>query len=560
ILYGDEKKSYGENFVSRGFQSSVQHGLHFGVGDNQKIDSLKITWPDGENSVLTNLSTNKTYTLQPPEERDTILTRSGSVSEKWLKEIYPLFNFQHKENGYLDFNNERLLTQVYSNEGPAFAIKDINDDGRMDFFLGGAKNQSGSLFISSSNGYREESTPFENEIGSEDTDAVFFDGDNDGDIDLYVCHGGRAFSPYSTALNDTYYSNENGSFIKKEIQPAFPIAISSSVAKPSDYDNDGDLDLFVGERYKTHIYGLPESGYLLENDGKGNFKTVESKTLADIGMITDAAWSDLNDDGSQDLIIVGEWMDIRVFLNQKGTFTEATASFGLDNTSGLWNALEIADLDNDGDEDFIVGNHGLNTFFETEMRMYIADFDGNGFQEQLICKHKDGKYYPIVEKDELVAQIPSLKKKLLYYKDYAQADMHSIFSEEIIKNTPYFDLNILETTAFLNENGKFIPMKLPSELQYAPIYAIAASDIDEDGHIDLFFGGNQYFVKPQFGRYDASMGWAIFGPFLNHQKAEVMALGIKGQIRSLRWIDQGNEKILVAPINDEKTKFYVFKN
>lgn len=561
IFYDNGKKSFGENFVSRGFQSSVQHGLHFGVGNVKKIDSLWVNWPDGATSVLADLATNKTYTLEHPEKIDATRAASKHEGKKSLfKEISPLFDFSHKENAYVDFNNERLLTQMYSNEGPAFASEDINNDGRADFFIGGAKNQSGRLFISSSDSYQEVLTPFEKEVGAEDTDAVFFDGDNDGDMDLYVCHGGKAFSPYSTALHDTYYSNEDGRFTKKNIQPTFPIAVSSSVVKPADYDNDGDIDLFVGERYKTNLYGQPGSGYLLENDGNGNFKSLDSKTFDEIGMITDAAWTDLNNDSWQDLIVIGEWMDIMVFINQKGELINESTSFGLNNTSGLWNALEIVDVDGDEDQDLVVGNLGLNTFFEADMRMYIADFDGNGFQEQLICKKKNGKYYPIVEKDELVAQIPSLKKKLLYYKDYGKADMVSTFSEEVLETTSFFDLQLLESTIFFNENGRFIAKKLPSELQYAPIYAITASDIDEDGHVDLFFGGNQYFVKPQFGRYDASLGWAIFGPYTKNQpKSTVIPMGIKGQIRALEWIDQENKKVLVAPMNDEKTKFYVIE-
>jgi hypothetical protein len=561
LFYGNGKKNYGENFVSRGFQSSVQHGLHFGVGGTEKIDSLWITWPDGATSLLKDLATNKSHTLDYPTESNATETSWKRTDKKRVfSKIPPLFDHSHQENKYVDFNNEQLLTQMYSNEGPALASADINNDGHTDFFVGGAKNQSGKLFVSTAKGDHKNSQPFENEMGAEDTDAVFFDGDNDGDLDLYVCHGGKAFSPYSTALHDTYYRNENGQFIKNDVQPLFPAAVSSSVVRPADYDNDGDVDLFIGERYKPHIYGLPGSGYLLENDGQGNLRYKEEHTLHDVGMITDAAWSDLNDDGWQDLIVVGEWMDIKIFLNQGGTLTDASASYGLDNTSGLWNALELVDIDGDGDEDLVAGNLGSNTFFEADMRMFVADFDGNGFQEQLICKKRDDAYYPVAEKDELVAQLPSLKKKLLYYKDYAQADMDSIFSGELLKNALSHDIDMLESAIFFNENGKFIPKKLASEIQYAPVYAITASDIDEDGHIDLFFGGNQYAVKPQFGRYDASMGWAIFGPYPKNGPApQVISMGIKGQIRNLQWMDKGNEKILVATINDEKTKFYAFK-
>jgi enediyne biosynthesis protein E4 len=562
IKYANDKIGYGENYVSRGFQSSVPLGIHFGVGNTEHIDSLWVKWSDGATTIQTNLATNKTYTIVHPADNIGLMGDRKNRSKKTIiEEISPLFNFVHIENDYIDFNNERLLTQMYSNEGPALATEDINKDGKTDFFMGGAKNQSGKLFLSSPNGYTEITSPFANEINSEDVDAVFFDGDNDGDMDLYVCHGGRAFSPYSIALNDTYYVNEKNIFNKAQTTPSFPITISSSVVKPADYDNDGDIDLFVGERYKTNLYGLPASGYILENDGQGNFKTTKNRTLENIGMITDASWTDLNDDGWQDLIVLGEWMPIKIFMNQDSNLVDKSNSYDLGHSSGLWSSLELTDVDGDGDQDIVAGNIGRNNFFETEMRMFIADFDGNGFQEQIICKKKDNTYYPIVDKDELISQIPSLKKKLLYYKDYATADIKSIFPEEILNNALSFDLQIVESTLFFNQKGKFVPSKLPSEIQYAPVYAITSTDVNEDGYTDLFFGGNQYLVKPQFGSYDASMGWAIFGPYApEEKKPEVIPLNIKGQIRDLKWIDYGTKKIVIAPINDDKTTFHIFKN
>ncbi len=563
INYDNDKIGYGENYVSRGFQSSVPSGIHFGVGNAKQIDSAWVKWPDGGTSILSNLTTNKTYTIERPTLNETTKdTLSKITSRKTItKEIIPLFDFDHQENSYVDFNNERLLTQMYSNEGPAFATADLNQDGKFDFFMGGAKNQSGKLFLSSQNGYTETTAPFTNEISSEDTDALFFDGDNDGDFDLYVCHGGKAFSPYSTALHDTYYIYANGKFKKADSQPPFPKAISSSVVKPADYDNDGDTDLFVGERYKPNLYGPPGSGYVLENDGNGNFIISQNQNLTDIGMITDASWVDINNDGWQDLIVLGEWMPIKIFINQKGDLVDQSNSYNLAGTSGLWSALELADVDGDGDQDIIAGNIGHNNFFEPDMSMFVADFDNNGFQEQIICKKKDKSYYPIVDKDELISQIPSLKKKLLYYKDYAKADIAAIFSKEILNEALKLDVQILESSVFINQNGKFIRSALPDEIQYAPVYAITTTDLNENGHIDMFFGGNQYLVKPQFGRYDASNGWAIFGPYVPENKnSEAIPLNIKGQIRALRWIDNDDERILIAPINNEKTSFHRYKN
>ncbi len=560
IKYDDDTMAYIENYTSRGFQSSVPSRIHFGLGNTKNIDSLWLKWPDGSTTVLSNLPTNKMYVIDHSTKVNGVNPNLKNIDNKSItKDIKPLFNFTHRENNYIDFNNERLLTQMYSNDGPALASDDINNDGIVDFFVGGAKHQSGKLFISSVNGYTEISKPFINEINSEDVDALFLDGDNDGDMDLYVCHGGKAFSPHSISLNDSYYINQNNTFIKATNSPTFPLTISSSVVKAADYDNDGDLDLFVGERYKTNIYGQPGSGYILENDGQGNFKTSKNNTLENIGMITDASWTDLNNDGWQDLIVLGEWMPIKIYINVNSKLMDKSDSYDLTNTSGLWSSMELVDIDGDGDQDIVAGNIGLNSFFEENMRMFVSDFDGNGFKEQIICKKAADGYYPIVDKDELISQIPSLKKKLLYYKDYAKANMQSIFSEEALNNAYFIDLKVLKSTIFFNEKGIFVPEKLPNEIQYAPVYSISSTDLNEDGYIDLFFGGNQYLVKPQFGSYDASKGWALFGPYSsNKEKSKVYSLGIKGQIRNLKWINHNHKKILIALINNEKTVFKTY--
>lgn len=560
LKYADDKMIYVENYTSRGFQSSVPSRIHFGLGNTKKIDSLWLKWPDGTTTILTNLPTNKTYTIEHLTEVNSNNANLKNIPKKSIvKDVEPLFNFTHKENNYIDFNNERLLTQMYSNEGPALAIADINNDGIVDFFVGGAKHQSGKLFISSPNGYTEMSEPFIDDIDSEDVDAIFFDGDNDGDLDLYVCHGGKAFSPYSISLNDAYYINQNNTFIKATNSPTFPLTISSSVVKAADYDNDGDMDLFVGERYKTNIYGQPGSGYILENDGQGNFVAHTNNILENIGMITDASWADINNDGWLDLIVSGEWMPIKVYININSKLIDKSDSYGLTNTTGLWSSMELIDVDGDGDLDIVAGNIGLNNFFEKNIRMYVSDFDGNGFQEQIICKKGFDGYYPIVDKDELISQIPSLKKKLLYYKDYAKANMRTIFSEEVLNSAYFIDLKLLESTIFFNRKGIFVPEKLPDEIQYAPVYSITSTDLNEDGHVDLFFGGNQYLVKPQFGSYDASKGWALLGPFSsNKEKSKIYSLDIKGQIRNLKWINYKHKKILIALINNEKTKFKTY--
>ena len=554
---------YGENYSSRGFQSSVPYGVHFGVGNLKKIDTLIVNWSNGHSTYMTNLETNRKYTLRQPSGKKPSQNFANvfSKSKSIITEIEPLIQFEHTENRYVDFDNERLLSSMSSNEGPALATNDINQDGIVDFFVGGAKNQSGKLFLSRSNGYRTIESPFASDAVSEDTNALFFDGDSDGDLDLYVCHGGKAFSPYAIALNDAYYINNDNTFTKSTGALQFTSTFSSSIVMATDFDHDGDNDLFVGERYVPNLYGKPASGYLLVNDGQGNFVAQENKILNKLGMITDAKWADINNDGWDDLIVAGEWMPIKIFINKKGTLTDASDSYGMSKTAGLWTSLEVSDVDSDGDLDLIAGNIGLNTFYEGKMRMFISDFDGNGFQEQIICKEKNGKYFPIVDKDELIAQLPFLKKKLLYYADYAKADMTSMFSEQQLNKAYSVELDTTASTIFLNDNGKFTSKTLPEEIQYAPVYAITVSDINGDGQDDYFFGGNQYLVKPQFGRYDASKGWAIFGPDLVlDENNNVIPLDIEGQIRQLEWITFKDKKILVVGKNNEKVSFYELKD
>ena len=550
---------HSEQFVSRGFQSSVPYGLHFGLGPLQMVDTVMVTWPNDSVSLLTNVPSNTTVNItQPSPIHDKQVSKFEKKPSDYLVELHePLFSFQHFENRYIDFDNERLLSGMSSNEGPAMAIADINKDRRPDVYMGGAKYKSGSLYLSTSTGYEAQQLPFLEDADAEETDATFFDMDNDGDLDLYVCHGGKAFAASAIALNDALYMNiGDNNFTKSETLP-FTVPISSSVVVSTDYDNDGDEDLFVGERFKTNLYGLPGSGHILQNDGNGRFTMNIPPTLKNLGMITDAKWADLNNDGWQDLVVLGEWMSVKVFMNQQGKLTDQSSVLGFKDTSGLWTALEVIDVDNDGDLDIVAGNIGRNSFYENNMKMFISDFDGNGFKEQIICKRIENKYYPIVDKDELISQLPALKKKLLYYKDYSKADMSTIFSKEQLSKALILELQNISSTVFINDKDEFIAFELPSEIQYSPIYSITSRDINNDGITDLFFGGNQFLVKPQFGRYDASQGWLIFGPYKNKKEEnDILPLFISGQIRNLQWATDNGNPILIVGKNNEKTSFY----
>ena len=558
-IYYDGNYGVLENFPSRGFQSSISPNLLFGTGSCKIIDSLIISWPNSKMTKHEKLKTNQVYNFKQPE--NTKLSNTVHLSEiktnlEYLKPQQDIFNFRHKENNSNDFNREQLLCEMYNNEGPQIAKADLNSDGNTDFYIGGAKGQFGALFISKNDGsYFQIQEPFKLSAKSEDTDAVFFDSDNDGDLDLYVCSGGKSFSKFDFSLNDRLYIN-NGDF-KFELSSTFlpfKSPMSSSTVSVYDFDQDGDQDLFVGERFKVETYGIPSSGYILENKGGNKFSILNQEALQAIGLITDSDWADFNNDGIKDLVVSGEWMPLTILINQDGKLVNKTEPYGLDDTAGYWKTLKVVDINNDGFLDIIAGNKGENSFFKGPMSMFISDFDNNGTIEQIICYKKNEKYYPIVDRDELVSQIASLKSKLLFYKDYAHADMESIFTKGQIDNAIKLDVKKVNTALFINKNNTFISLKLPNEIQYSNVEAIEVFDVNNDGNLDIFFGGNQYLIKPQFGRQDASKGWLLLGDKEEFNK--VVPLNIKGQIRDFSIGKIKNRDYLMATVNNDSLKVF----
>ena len=562
IKYGNNKQSMIENFPSRGFQSSIPNRLHFGVGNVKEIDSAIIYWPNNKVSYHANLETNKTHKIKQ-DESDYEYFDMANYSNLNLKlnEI-ELFNFKHNENKFIDFNKERLLTQMYSNEGPALAKADINNDGIIDFFIGGAKGESSAIFVSKNNQYEKIIDPFSKKSAAEDVVAEFFDSDNDGDMDLYVGSGGKAFSMYNQNLNDRLYINDGeGKFVLSTSSFEFESPISTGSVAIDDYNNDGLMDLFIGERFNPDLYGIPVSGHLFENKGGNKFVKVEQKALKELGLIKSAGWTNLNNDEFPDLIVAGEWMPIKIFINENGVLKDYTKEFGLSNSNGMWNKINIIDIDKDGDMDILAGNLGTNNFFSPNMKLYINDFDKNGFYEQILCEKIGNSYFPILDKDDLINQMPSLKKQLFYYKDYSDASIDKIFNPNLLNESTVLDIKTLESAIYINNNGEFNKISLPSEINYSPVFDIINYQPSDKNITKLIFGGNQYLVKPQFGRHDSSKGWII-----DVKKDEdklsftnLKSLNIEGQIRKFELIYLGKEKILITGINNKDVKFYEIK-
>lgn len=549
----------------RGFESSVDNRPNFGLGKIKKLDSLIIYWPYGEQTILTNVAVNQTVKLNESEAIIPASQQKKSFHHLFTEVRVVDSTFRHKENDFIDFNRDQLIYNMYSTMGPKVSVADINGDGLEDFYLSGAKYQGGIMAIQQKGGnFLKTNTPvFYKDKESEDIGSVFFDADNDGDLDLYVTSGGNETGINSFSyVNRLYINDGRGNFIRSPQQLPTSHPESTSSVKACDFDGDGDIDLFVGVRLRPGSIGLPQNGYLLVNNGNGVFedKTKElAPGLIKLGMITDATWADYNNDGQKDLLLVGEWMNIKVFENDHNHFVEKSEEAGLGETYGWWNTIEAKDLDGDGDVDFVCGNHGLNSRFRATQQKpilcYINDFDQSGKVEQITCTYNGDSSYPFILRHDLVAQLPYLKKKYLKYTDYAAQTVHDIFEPDVLKKAVVNKATMLETVVLINKgNGKFEIRKLPMEAQLSPMYAVCIADIDSDGINDILLGGNLYEVKPEVGRYDASYGVFLKGigngNFVSIPTRET-GLFLNGQVRDIKIIKvKGKEMLMVARNND----------
>ncbi len=570
------KSFYLENIPVRGFQSSIDYRANFGLGDIQEIDTLMVQWPDDRLTIQTKVEVDQLITVRQEEARE--VKPQKAFVEKTNTELFRditdalSWGYQHQENKFIDFDRDRLIYHMLSTDGPKMCVGDVNGDGRDDFYIGGAANSTGGLFVQQEDGSFQPTNQelFKQDVLSEDLDCTFFDADNDGDQDLYVARGGNEFVINTQLMADQLYLNDGtGKFSRSpQYLPTFNNE-SSSCVRAGDYDQDGDQDLFVGVRLIPGYYGVSANAYILNNDGKGNFTNVTQEVAPDlprIGMVTDMIWLDYDQDEDQDFIVVGEWMPITVFENEGGNFRLAANAITDRKSHGWWNCLKAGDLDGDGDLDLVVGNHGLNSRFsaseEKPITIYVNDFDENGTPEQLISQYNGDESYPMVLRHDLVMQMPSLKKKYLKYKDYKEQTVDDIFSSEQIRKSVKKEVYTLETSLLLNNgDGTFDLKALPKMAQFSPTYGLLVEDVDQDGILDILVGGNLYGVKPEVGRYDANYGLFLKGRgdgTFESIPSKDSGLYLKGQVRDMETIEVNGKPLLLVAKNNERMQVFEF--
>lgn len=562
-LFQKGKLQYQQLMLTRGFESSSDARLHFGLDREANVDSLLVVWPDQSFQVLKNVQANQRVVLAQKNA-------SGKFDyDSYFKPVSPFFkvlngtlvNWKHKENEFNDFNVQFLIPHAQSTRGPKMAVADINGDGLDDFYTCGAKEQPGTLMIQQKDGafISVDTSLLQADARCEDVDAAFFDANADGFVDLYVVSGGNEITGNNPMLLDRLYLNDGrGHFLKSAISlPA--IFENKSCVTVTDIDNDGDQDIFVGHLANGKSYGVPQTSYLLVNDGKGLFSLATESTIAltAIGMVTSSVFADINKDGWTDLIVAGEWMPITIFINKAGRFAKTI----IPHSTGWWQSLFVDDVNGDGQLDILAGNWGWNNKFcsgkNGPLKLYVSDFDKNGSIDQLLSYTREGKEYPFLAKDEMEKALPVLRKHYLKYADYAGQEMAKVFYGYAETVTPLQAERLGSAVCYGDGKGGFTINDFPDALQLAPIFSFQKMPASPEENRYLC-AGNFYDVPPYEGRYDAQPV-ALFSCKKNKNiKAIPQAnlSAIKGQFRDIKTLRTAKYgRIIAVAGNNEKLLF-----
>lgn len=554
---------------ARGFQSSTEYPITIGLGQIKKIDSIRIIWPDRRVTVKLNPAPDTIHHFSIKDAGSKIFAPGASKVNSLVSEAPVVFD-AHVEDRYDDFFNERNIPMMLSQEGPKAAIGDVNGDGKEDIYICGAKGQGGQLYFQSGATFKKSNQKVFNDLaGFEDTAASFFDCDQDGDLDLIVGSGGNESASRTQELPTRLYLNDGKGNFSINTRALPPNGMNTAVIVTNDYDNDGDLDIFVGSRSVPREYGVTPTSYLYQNDGKGIFKEVGKSIapdLAKIGMVRDAFWSDVNGDKQKELIVVGDWMAPAIFEFKNGKFQKISS--GLEQYSGFWGSLKVADIDNDGDMDLVMGNIGENFSLKASekspIKIWINDFNKNGNIDKVMTKTVNERDMPVLLKRDLTTQFPFLKKQNIKHSEYANNSIQELFPSDLMRSTYERSVNYLKSAIAVNDGkGHFTLTPLPDMMQFSCLNAIESQDVNKDGKLDLIVGGNFSHFIPQLGALDACRGNILINK--GNMKFDVMlskqsGYAIDGELKQITSITIGGKPYLINLINNSKPVLFRVNN
>lgn len=563
----DGKQQYEEFKTVRGYLSTVEPILHFGLGDSKIIESVEVEWLNGKVSQLKEVKANQVLTIKQSEATQSAIAATDKTT--YFREQTQLLKtpFKHQENDYDDYHSQILLPHRQSTHGPFVAVADVNGDGREDFYVGGAHQQAGVLYLQNNSGAFDgfKNPDFVKDKVHEDLGAHFFDADGDGDQDLYVVSGGAEFPELSPRYQDRLYLNDGQGNFKKSLLGLPKITASGSCVVSADFDGDDDLDLFVGGRTVPNRYPYAPQSFVLRNDGQGKFSNATAEVageLSEIGMVTSAEWADFDQDGDEDLLLAGEWMGLTLFKNENGKLSNASEDFGLANTTGWWNKLEVTDFDADGDLDVVAGNLGLNYKFHGSLdkpfHVYCDDFDGNGSYDIVLAKYDGNFKVPVRGKQCSSEQMPFVGQDFPSYNEFADAKLEDIYGEKLEKSLHY-QATFFESAYLENTGTGFKLNILPVEAQISTINGIISGDFDGDQKQDLLIAGNRYTTEAETTRADASIGLMLTGKSNSITAVPVSQSGfsVPYDVKDLQKINiNGKVGVLVAS-NDDLLRLYV---
>ncbi|MEO9571968.1 MAG: VCBS repeat-containing protein [Polaribacter sp.] len=566
------KKQMQELTLTRGFQSSVAPEIHFGFNKEKKIDSLQIIWNNGNIQTLKETATNQLLTINYADARPNLNKKIINKKETLFTEVDNLLQPKHKENELNDFDKQVLLPHKMSTLGPALAVADVNNDGLEDYFIGGSFGNPSQMYLQKEGDFIKIEIPsIEKDKLSEDLGALFFDADSDGDKDLYVVSGGYEFAQNSSMLQDRFYENDGKGGFKKLVNSLPKFSSSGSKAYQLDYNKDGKQDILVLGRQVSGKYPLPATSYLLKNNSTPlniKFEDTSTTLFSDLGMATSAVITDFNNDSWQDIIIVGEWLPIKIFKNNKGIFEDVSEKMGITkDTTGWWWSINQGDFDNDGDIDYILGNNGLNYKYKaTENEtfdIYVNDFDKNNKSDIVLSYYNDGKQYPLRGRQCSSEQIPGIKNKFKNYDEFSTATLIDVYGKNNLENALHYQVKSFASIYLENKGDSFAIHKLPVEAQFSSIQKILVNDYDKDGNLDVLIAGNLHNSEVETPRNDASYGLFLKGNGRGIFKAtSVLESGFytSGDVKEMSEITINNKKHIIIGKNNDEIQYLKINN